>query len=94
MQRIKPWLFFTYTAGQSQGAIFIFITEARITYDRQTVISIGKGSTGIGLSAADHEMITAHNIIRPHSQTSQTKRRQKQCDSPGRVKREPGQELS
>ncbi len=35
------------------------------TYDRLTFINTGNGSAGIGLSAADLEMITAHNIFQP-----------------------------
>ncbi len=37
--------------------------EAHITYDRNTLINIGKGSTGFGLRLADLETITAHNIF-------------------------------
>ncbi len=44
---------------------FTFITEAHITYDRNTLINVGKGSAGIGLSTADLETITTHNILRP-----------------------------
>lgn len=38
------------------------------------------GSTGIGLSAMDHETITAYNIIRPPSKTSRPKGHRKWCD--------------
>ncbi len=62
--------------------LFTFITEARIAYDRNTHINIGKGSAGIELSAADIETITAHNIFRPPSQTSWT--------TPGKGEREQG----
>ncbi len=54
--------------------LFTFITEAHIAYDRNTLISIGKESAGIGLSAADLETITAHNIFRPPSQIGWTKK--------------------
>ncbi len=63
---------------------FTFITEAHIIYDRKSLINIRKGTTGIGLSAMDLEVITAHNVFRPPSQTSQTKRHRKWCRKRGK----------
>lgn len=55
---------------------------AHIAYDRNTLISLGRGSAGVGLSTVDLETITAHKIFQPPSQTSWTKHHQKQCDCP------------
>ncbi len=41
----------------------VLSVEARIAYDRNTVINVRKGSIGIGLSAVDLDMITTHNIF-------------------------------
>ncbi len=65
------------------GYFFAFITEAHITYDRNTLINLIKGNAGVGLSAADFEMILRrHDIFQPPSQTSCTKRHHKLCDHP------------
>ncbi len=55
--------------------LFTFITEACIAHDRNTFINIGKGSVWI-------EAITAHNIFRPPSRTSWSKRYQERRDCP------------
>ncbi len=61
---------------------FTFISEAHITYGRNTLINVRKGSSDIVLSTADLETITAYSIFRSPSQTNWTKPHCKRCDCP------------
>lgn len=57
---------------------FAFIAEARITYNRNTLIDFGKESVGNGLNAAGHEAISVDDI----QPASQTESHRKQCNHP------------
>lgn len=51
-----------------------------MNYDKHTLINVGKGSAGIGLNAADLQILCPHYPLACKS--SQTKHHSNQCDRP------------